>query len=383
MSEERPAKRYKYPFEASQARLQQHLNPPTELSAALRKLICCHIFSIAEYQFDSLPSYKTRSLPGPLPISLSRSKLRDLSLNAFWVAEKSDGIRRMFVVTESRAFLVDRAWTTQELARSKAICSVVASKGITIVDGELVNSPYDDRGCFLAYDAIVVNGEHVGSSKFSVRLDALKKKVIDPLNQAIAAEGVDTLKFMMKLIVPHSAVDQIFSKIMLSNMSNSKEYWFIDEESGRKNKNDGVIFTAENEPYLPTSHSALLKWKWPDLNTVDFKIQAPFFDDRNGELRLYCGGPKGMELFLRSTPISHTLRTWIETDLRNRSDGRSASCIMECGYDRATSCWKVLKERPDKVDANYLTTVFSTLETIIDDVQKREIIASCKAFRGS
>jgi len=39
-----------------------------------------------------------------------------------------------------------------------------------------------------------------------------------------------------------------------------------------KHKNDGLIFTSINSPYIPGTCQKMLKWKPPHENTIDFKL---------------------------------------------------------------------------------------------------------------
>lgn len=82
-------------------------------------------------------------------------------------------------------------------------------------------------------------------------------------------------------------------------------YRYVDILRKRVNKNDGLIFVADNDYFRPQRtvkllgcrmfsitdfrwQTSLLKWKWPDKNTIDFKIRCPFYNQR-GQLELRSG----------------------------------------------------------------------------------------------
>ena len=61
-------------------------------------------------------------------------------------------------------------------------------------------------------------------------------------------------------------------------------YLYEDAERNLRNHNDGLIFTPVQQPYLMSSDT-LLKWKWPDLQSVDFKVYFPYFPDPTAHVR--------------------------------------------------------------------------------------------------
>jgi len=51
------------------------------------------------------------------------------------------------------------------------------------------------------------------------------------------------------------------------------------------------------------------------------------------------------------------------------------SVVVECAYDRNAGSWGIQHTRPDKNQANYITTVLSTMETIIDGITMQDLIS--------
>ncbi|XP_022887497.1 mRNA-capping enzyme subunit alpha-like isoform X2 [Olea europaea var. sylvestris] len=52
---------------------------------------------------------------------------------------------------------------------------------------------------------------------------------------------------------------------------------------------DGLIFQGWDDPYVPRTHEGLLKWKYPELNSVDFLFEMV---DSRQSLYLYERGKK-------------------------------------------------------------------------------------------
>lgn len=54
------------------------------------------------------------------------------------------------------------------------------------------------------------------------------------------------------------------------------------------------------------------------------------------------------------------------------------SIVAECGYDSNTGNWRIKSFRDDKNAANFITTVMATMESIIDNITKEQLIERCK-----
>jgi hypothetical protein len=118
---------------------------------------------------------KGDKLPGPLAASLSRAHLRTIREKAYHVCEKSDGDRRMLLVSpeDGLACLVDRAWAVHRLPNGPDLCDIwCKSRAPTLLDGELIMKP-DGSAVYMLFDVIVVDGERVGDKHLRERLAAI------------------------------------------------------------------------------------------------------------------------------------------------------------------------------------------------------------------
>jgi hypothetical protein len=129
----------------------------------------------------------------------------------------------------------------------------------------------------------------------------------------------------------------------------------------------------------------LLKWKWQNLNTIDFLTRYPWFDNE-GRLMLYStasmlpeqggrgggGGGPTATVHMRSTVLTPEKRAFFLNSVAGKE-----TAIAEMQYDARTSSWQPKNFRWDKSSPNFMTTVIATLETIIDNVQPDDLIRAC------
>lgn len=330
-------------------------------------------------------SWQLKKLPGPLPSTLSRRNLGLLKQQQYWVTEKSDGIRKMMLIPRvaqsfatGECLLIDRAWSAH-VVREPRFSELLCRNGPTLMDGELIELENEQRQkCFLAYDIIVLDGEFVGNRTLEERLRLIEGRVIRRLKNSDHAEELErVLPIRLKFFVPVFEILRITSKI---RKTSSGSYEFYDMGRQIRNKNDGLIFTANNDSYIPSRPDSLLKWKWLDKISVDFKLKSPYFNHAD-ELIFYAGyaAPVG-DIKVRSQPVDSNVREWIEREFIARGID---SVVVECTYDKQNSSWRIEHIRSDKTDANYITTVFSTLETIIDNIKIEEVTHICsRGWKG-
>jgi len=367
------------------------------------------------------PQHLYRNLPGPLPISITRSHLQVLQQHDYWACEKSDGERAMLYVShEPRgAYLLDRKFLVRQI-RHPVYAELWGAQGDTLLDGELVMSAQpvaagQPLANFMAFDALMVNGTRTLDKKLSQRLEQIGRHIVLPYRAkfppqpvanaapaqpttfaemmaaeaaaggaaaaspaAAAAVSLPPVSVGAKAFVrKHHLKDGIFDKI---RHLGGDEYEYRDKS--RCNKNDGVIFTPEDDDYF-CKRVPLLKWKWHALNTIDFLTRAPWFDGE-GKLMLYAtasvlseggrggGGGPTATVHMRSTQLTPEKR-----DFFLRSVAGKDLAIAEMQYDPSSSSWQPKNFRWDKSSPNFMTTVVATMETIIDNVQPEDLIKAC------
>ena len=294
--------------------------------------------------------------------------------NKYAVLEKSDGERMMMIVEGVRACLVDRKFGFWECTHEMFLSALGKGQG-TLLDGELIVS--NGKVVYLMYDIVMLNGHYVGDKFLKERLKQMTE-VRSLIRQCGNTATALPFEIRRKNFVPKELIHEHLNNIKLIG----DEYVFSEKRSDFlfNHKNDGLIFTPEDEPYIPSVNRPILKWKWPNLNSVDFKVIYPYFSKKSNfqNLVLYCGASTSFgnveDVIVREITVPEKTKNWVHHTFPDH-DGSSA--IIECVYDSSSSNWLVKKARPDKDTANFLHVVVSTLETVIDAVTTQELCKVC------
>lgn len=133
---------------------------------------------------------------------------------------------------------------------------------------------------------------------------------------------------------------------------------FRDEERSLHHKTDGIIFQPD-APYKVGTDTALLKWKWVDLASVDLRAYpATAAVGGGGGVRLCSeAGNHGEEVDLsRTVHLSEHDQARLVADMQG-----SRSVIAEVALDPGSGLWVYMGLRPDKDRPNFITTVISTM----------------------
>jgi hypothetical protein len=281
--------------------------------------------------------------PGPQPISIEYKHFPILKNNEYVVCEKTDGERHMLVALQFEgknvALFVNRSFN---MFLVKLNLKKKVYEG-TILDGEL----YENE--FMIYDAICVNGEHVGRLNLSERLAC-----VGDVLKGIIVMKTDKYKLRLKKFY---------------NLKNFKS--FMDEHLPSVTQSvDGVVFTPVNEPVRIGTHETLFKWKPQEKNTVDFCMKrGESFSgvDMKGEpvWKLYVQ-EKGKLFYEGEFPLSTMNEPWFEDN-----------AIVECMYitwENGPLWWKPLKRRYDKNYPNNRRTFYRTIVNIQENIQLKEFL---------
>ncbi len=109
--------------------------------------------------------------------------------------------------------------------------------------------------------------------------------------------------------------------------------------------NDGIVFTPANATYLDLmdvnrSATPLLKWKFLDENTVDFRVKAEDVEDVSRPVKLYIWC-KSVELEVATAQVTSELRS----KLLDSMDDTSQSLVVECAFRPETGSWEIRRVR--------------------------------------
>nr|XP_048319857.1 mRNA-capping enzyme isoform X2 [Ziziphus jujuba var. spinosa] len=227
--------------------------------------------------------------PGSHPVSLNRENLQLLRQRYYYATWKADGTRYMMLITMDGCYLIDRNFNFRRV-QMRFPCKYT-NEGLgerihhfTLLDGEMIidtlpESQKQERR-YLIYDLMALNKESVIERPFYERWMMLEKEVIEPR------------KYDRSLFRDFYRYDLEPFRVRRKN------FWYLPTVSKilkdfipkLSHDADGLIFQGWDDPYVPRTHEGLLKWKYAELNSVDFLFEIG--DDDRQLLFLYERGKK-------------------------------------------------------------------------------------------
>jgi mRNA capping enzyme, catalytic domain/mRNA capping enzyme, beta chain/mRNA capping enzyme, C-terminal domain len=323
---------------------------------------------------------------GCMPVNFSRHDMEEIQRspdNAYFLSEKTDGVRHLLVFTGDTAVLIDRAMRGKQPVPAAGsgdganddpfapVLGLIAPG--TVLDGEVVMNRRGrkPRPIFIVFDVMAVNATTpVLHLPFEDRLRLLKqasftlptasRDVFDP--SAVASPNV-ALPLVRKNFVKRTDVDELLS--------------FVVEERGMRcyrngdlhyHLTDGIIFQP-NRPYVCGTDRSLLKWKFLDTVTIDVEMLPLRQSDEDDALRVGCMGEEQTSVDMtRHIILPKSERMRLEAD-KFESGGR----IAEVGFDPETGEWYYRTMRSDKVAPNHISTVLGTLLELAESLTTEEL----------
>lgn len=340
--------------------------------------------------FLSLISEATRTtnklerFPGTMPITLSRRHLQMIAINDYVCLEKSDGTRYMLLAVTAFVVLIDRQMRFYIIDPNPSILNkgFIAPQDNTLLDGELTFNIMTNQWDYLIYDAVVINGDlAVAQMGFRDRMEAAAVYVAAPRLWAPFTAGL--LRLRIKDYYEKRKIRNLFSKIRTDPQG---KYLYVnnDRRDGVLcNENDGVIFSPVGMSYQVRNCPALLKWKPPHLNSIDFALQLEQTTDpkRNNQpsVKTYIAfqGERG-PVRLREVYFPSKLRRQFAANFQAYHNS-----IVELSYDKMAGEWRYLRQRKDKAVPNFSATVIDTMETITESLEKEEMVRYLEKYSAS
>jgi mRNA capping enzyme, C-terminal domain len=256
----------------------------------------------------------------PLPYTLTREHLNN-GLQDYMASPKIDGERALICFKNQTVQLVYRSFKTETIG------TTLVNTDKFILDGEVC---YEGGTCiWYGFDYVDLSGQ----MDYPTRLQELESCI-----DWLYAKCVNDLSvgLVLKKVVPFAQLEELLDC---------------------NYKTDGFVFTKKDCPYISPYESrsfAILKWKFPEQNTIDFFINF----SKKKMMELFVQGNTG-KILISSKKISTC----------HRSNG-----IYECRYNTQKSQWEIVRPRPDKTHPNHIITVFHTMEAILDGIQLPELL---------
>ncbi|ESO99998.1 hypothetical protein LOTGIDRAFT_213204 [Lottia gigantea] len=299
---------------------------------------------------QEMAGWKKNGFPGSQPVSMDIQNLNFLRQKPYKVSWKADGTRYMTLIDgRGEVYMIDRDNAVFQVAnldfpKRKDLSAHIRD---TFVDGEMILDMVDGKSVprYLIYDILRFEGQEVGKTDFDRRLLCIQKEIIGPRHAKIQQGMLD------KNIESFSVRSKPFWDVTISQKL--LEGKFSKEVS---HEVDGLIFQPASDPYKAGRCDDVLKWKPPELNSVDFRLKI-VKENKVGCLPetkgyLFVGG---LEPAFGEIKVNKELR-----QLDNK--------IIECMWDG--KYWKYMRQRTDKSFPNSFNTAKGVCGSIRNPVTK-------------
>lgn len=336
--------------------------PPNQLDP-MRQFVC---------QALKLRAGGKQYFPGSHPVSLSSKNLPLLSQRYYYATWKADGTRYMMLITWDGCYLIDRNFYFRRIqlrfpcrnVNEGAVCN---THHYTLLDGEMIidtdPSTQKQERRYLIYDMMAINQMSLVERPFSERWMLLENEVIKPRNYE--------RDLLFKSRTPYYRYDLELFRVrrkdfyLLSTVTKLLKE-FIPRLS---HASDGLIFQGWDDPYVPRTHEGLLKWKFPEMNSVDFLFEVGV----NGHSLLFLH-ERGRKKLMEGERVVFKDET---VDIASFS-GK----IIECSFDSERKFWIFMRIRPDKSTPNEYNTYKKVMRSIYDNITEEVILEQMNQITG-
>lgn len=318
------------------------------------------------------------------------------------MCEKSDGQRVLVLIVvppvtgQQEVYLIDRKnmyyrqhhlffpHFDQAAPNSLATCGQLTH---TLLDGELVIdtiTPQQTKLRLLLFDCIVLDGENVSRRSLGRRYARIRSKVYPAYAKYLRthheAQMLAPFEVLVKPMDLAYGIDSVLHVEMPKLLHG----------------NDGLIFTSCDGPYVFGTNNRILKWKPPQENTIDFKIELrfpPSADDPSGETPDYTAMPM-FQLLQHVNGPHYEPFDWLDMDAEEwetwKASGQQLDDrIVECAWHVPSPqgddipTWHIKRIRDDKSTGNHKSTVSRILQSIRDGVSEQELCNLVPAIRAA
>ncbi|XP_010325810.1 uncharacterized protein [Solanum lycopersicum] len=321
-----------------------------------------HLRQFCYQALKMTPGGRGPQFPGSHPVSLDRENLQLLRQRYYYATWKADGTRYMMLITMDGCFLIDRHFNFRRVqmrfpCRHTNEGLAEKTHHFTLLDGEMVIDTLPDtqkqERRYLIYDMIALNQLSVIERPFYERWRMIDKEVIGPRNYERQHIYQSRNPYYRYELEPFRVRRKDF--FLLSTVTKLLKE-FIPKLS---HEADGLIFQGWDDPYVPRTHEGLLKWKYPEMNSVDFLFEV--VDDR--EL-LYLH-ERGKKKLMEGSRVVFP-------------DGSDPSAysgkIIECSFDTDDQKWIWMRTRVDKGTPNDYNTYRKVMRSITDNITEEVLL---------
>ncbi|KAE9600847.1 putative mRNA (guanine-N(7)-)-methyltransferase [Lupinus albus] len=300
--------------------------------------------------------------PGSHPVSLNRDNLQLLRQRYYYATWKADGTRYMMLITMDGCYLIDRNFNFRRVQMRFPCRSTNEGLGekthhFTLLDGEMVIDTLPDshkqERRYLIYDMMAINQVSIIERPFYERWKMLEKEVIEPRNQERQNGYKSKNPYYRYDLEPFRVRRKDFWLLSTVNKLLKEFIKRLSHEA------DGLIFQGWDDPYVPRTHEGLLKWKYAELNSVDFLFEV------DGDRQLLYIYERGKKKLMEGNTVAF-------------GDGSDPSLysgkIIECSRNPDTQEWVFMRIRTDKSNPNEFNTYKKVLRSIRDNITQDDLL---------
>ncbi|XP_047091689.1 mRNA-capping enzyme-like isoform X2 [Lolium rigidum] len=318
---------------------------PFDQQEALR-IVCYRLLELP-------PARGHAQFPGSHPVSLNSDNLQLLRQRYYYATWKADGTRYMMLIMRDGCFLIDRNFCFRRVQmRFPRRNFNEGSHHMTLIDGEMIIDTVPDSGLrrrYLAYDLMALDSVSKTKLPFAERWRLIEDEIIRPrYNERKQFESGAKSSPMYRYDM------ELFS-------ARRKDFWLLS--TAKKvlkmfipklcHDADGLIFQGWDDPYVTRTHEGLLKWKYPEMNSVDFLFELVFLYER-GKKKLMDG----------------TRMVFPNEEDPSSISGR----IVECSWNKQEQCWVCMRVRADKSTPNDINTYRKVMRSITDNITEDKLL---------
>ncbi|KAI3383163.1 hypothetical protein SNEBB_002338 [Seison nebaliae] len=297
---------------------------------------------------------------GSQPVSMTVDNIELIKRFAYLVTWKADGTRYLLYIDDNEfVYMFDRDNYVYHIDRLTFLSKKSLKR--TLLDGELVIDKTENKDVprFLIYDIIMLNGTIVGDRVFPVRLDIIDAEIISPRAMAFNNRTLDRQK-------------EVFGvrKKLFKDLHGAKEFSSKEFQKELCHETDGLVFQPVNDPYTPGRCLAQLKWKPPELNTVDF-----LFKIEKGQAAIGKLAKTEYNLYLVQKGVFQKCERLAGTKEELRALHQHNGKIIECSVEDIKSGWRFLRVRTDKSYPNAIETATNVLSSVMNPVNQDYLLS--------
>jgi hypothetical protein len=312
-----------------------------------------------------------------MPVNFSREKFEKIKNKDYFALEKSNGYRFLFFVKGFCYYFIDRNFSIHRTIKLKNLKKKFKKK-ITIYDGEISYNLIREDFDLILYDIICYNDDwRISTWDLNGRVNIINKIKNQQLLNKWEKNNIKKKDFFFKINIKF-----LFEQIYFNFFSN--EFIYINKnlkETFICNKNDGVIFVHNKSTYFTKFPSNIFKWKCEKEISLDFLSKN--YPNKNSEKKikliksaLFCQGFRNNLILIKKTK-----KKFFFKKKKFFFINKKIIKIKEYIFIRKKGKWEDIKNRPDKNKPNSFKVILNTLENIIENFFKFEIID--KSFKQS